>query len=69
MDWDEDMRRNKVRAVTMQCLLMMSVKLEPNFLEGRSEAAAIQYLRHFRKRNRLSIRRNPHNGCRKRSEV
>ncbi|KAE9338860.1 hypothetical protein PF008_g11849 [Phytophthora fragariae] len=63
------MRRNKVRAVTTRCLLVVSIKLEPHTLEGRSEAAAIQYLCRSRKRNWLSIRRNTHKGCRKRSEV
>ncbi|EGZ27724.1 hypothetical protein PHYSODRAFT_261575 [Phytophthora sojae] len=68
MDWIEDMRCNKVRAVTTRCLLMMSIKLEQQFLEGRSEAAAIQYLRRSRTRNQLSIRRITHKGRRKRSE-
>ncbi|KAG3137017.1 hypothetical protein PC128_g25812 [Phytophthora cactorum] len=69
LDWVEDMRRNKVRAVTTGCLLVMSIKLEPRFLDTRTEAAAVKYLRRFRLRNRLSIHRITHKGRRKRSEV
>ncbi|KAG3163983.1 hypothetical protein PI124_g6402 [Phytophthora idaei] len=68
LDWVEDMRLNKVRAVTGR-LLMMSIKLEPRFLDSRTEAATVEYLRRFRLRNRLSIRRITHKERRKRSEV
>lgn len=69
LDWVRDMRKNKVRAVTSRCLLMMSAHLEPRFLLGRSEQAAVEYLRRFRSRNGLSVRRITHKGRRKRSEV
>ncbi|KAF4148950.1 hypothetical protein GN958_ATG01866 [Phytophthora infestans] len=54
LDWVRDMRKNKVRAVTSRCLLMMSAHLEPRFLLGRSKQAAVEYLRRFRSRNGLS---------------
>ncbi|KAF4042412.1 Tc5 transposase DNA-binding domain [Phytophthora infestans] len=62
LDWVRDMRKNKVRAVTSRCLLMMSAHLEPRFLLGRSKQAAVEYLRRFRSRNGLSVRRITHKG-------
>ncbi|OWZ01635.1 Cytochrome P450 [Phytophthora megakarya] len=69
LKWVGEMRKEKVRAITSQCLLLMAVRLEPSFLEGRSERAAVEYLRRFRVRNNLSIRRITHKGRRKRSEL
>ncbi|KAK1945392.1 Tigger transposable element-derived protein 6 [Phytophthora citrophthora] len=69
LKWVAEMRKEKVCAITSQCLLLMSVRLEPSFLEGRSERAAVEYLRRFRVRNNLSIRRITHKGRRKRSEL
>ncbi|KAF4142988.1 DDE superfamily endonuclease, partial [Phytophthora infestans] len=69
LNWVEYMRCNKVRAVTTQCLLMMSVKQEPRFLDSRTKQAAVEYLRRFRLRNHLLIRRITHKGRRKKSEV
>ncbi|OWZ14492.1 LOW QUALITY PROTEIN: Cytochrome P450 [Phytophthora megakarya] len=69
LKWVGETRKEKVRAITSQCLLLMSVRLEPSFLEGRSERAAVEYLRRFRLRNNLSIRRITHKGRRKRSEL
>ncbi|ETP12006.1 hypothetical protein F441_12550 [Phytophthora nicotianae CJ01A1] len=69
LEWVNDMRKYKVRAITTRCLLLMSVRLENRFLEDRSEQAAIEYLRRFRVRNKLSVRRITHKGQRKRSEL
>ncbi|ETK76840.1 hypothetical protein L915_16839, partial [Phytophthora nicotianae] len=65
LEWVTDMRKNNVRAITTRCLLLMSVR----FIEDRSEQAAIEYLRRFRVRNMLSVRRITHKGQRKRSEL
>ncbi|ETO70945.1 hypothetical protein F444_12687 [Phytophthora nicotianae P1976] len=69
LEWVNDTRKYKVRAITTRCLLLMSVRLENRFLEDRSEQAAIEYLRRFRVRNKLSVRRITHKGQRKRSEL
>ncbi|KAK1930063.1 hypothetical protein P3T76_014297 [Phytophthora citrophthora] len=58
LEWVAEMRKGK-----------MSVRLEPSFLEGWSERAAVEYLRRYRVRNNLSIRRITHKGRRKRSEL
>ncbi|ETP27495.1 hypothetical protein F442_23228, partial [Phytophthora nicotianae P10297] len=50
-------------------LLGWVTDMQNRFLEDRSEQAAIEYLRRFRVRNKLSVRRITHKGQRKRSEL
>ncbi|ETP40108.1 hypothetical protein F442_12501 [Phytophthora nicotianae P10297] len=59
LEWVNDMRKYKVRAITTR---------KP-FFKDRSEQAAIEYLRRFRVRNKLSVRRITHKGQRRRSEL
>ncbi|KAE8956003.1 hypothetical protein PF011_g31623 [Phytophthora fragariae] len=55
--------------VTTECLLIMAARFEPRFLKDRSPAAATEYLRRFRQRHKLSIRRITHRGTKQRSDL
>ncbi|KAE8958104.1 hypothetical protein PR001_g31145 [Phytophthora rubi] len=47
----------------------MAARFEPRFLKDRSPAAATEYLRRFRRRHKLSIRRITHRGTKQRSDL
>ncbi|KAG6595738.1 Cytochrome P450 [Phytophthora cinnamomi] len=61
--------KNRARCVTSQCLLVMGARLEPRLLGERTQRAAYEYLRRFRDRNKLSIRRTNHRGVKQREEL
>ncbi|KAG6947065.1 hypothetical protein JG688_00015712, partial [Phytophthora aleatoria] len=63
------MRHNRSRCVTTECLLVMGGRFEPRLLSERTESAAVEYLRRFRLRNRLSIRRITHRGTKHLSDL
>ncbi|KAE8966889.1 hypothetical protein PR001_g28263 [Phytophthora rubi] len=69
LEWVTDMRRNRSKCVTTECLMIMGARFEPRLLSDRSERAALEYLRRFRLRNRLSVRRITHRGTKQRSEM
>ncbi|KAE8988254.1 hypothetical protein PF005_g21822 [Phytophthora fragariae] len=69
LEWVTDMRRNRSRCVTTECLMIMGARFEPRLLSDRSERAASEYLRRFHLRNRLSVRRITHRGTNQRSEM
>ncbi|KAE9133400.1 hypothetical protein PF007_g3356 [Phytophthora fragariae] len=68
-EWVKVMRRNKSKCVTTECLMIMAARFEPRFLKDRSPAAATEYLRRFRRRHKLSIRRITHRGTKQRSDL
>ncbi|KAE9210160.1 hypothetical protein PF005_g11550 [Phytophthora fragariae] len=49
--------------------MIMAARFEPRFLKDRSPAAATEYLRRFRRRHKLSIRRITHRGTKQRSDL
>ncbi|KAE9275098.1 hypothetical protein PR003_g29428 [Phytophthora rubi] len=69
LQWVIEMRKNKSRCVTTECLLIMAARYEPDFRVGRTRQAAIMYLHRFRRRNRLSVRRITHRGTKQREEM
>ncbi|KAE9262701.1 hypothetical protein PF008_g32531, partial [Phytophthora fragariae] len=69
LEWVTDMRRNRSKCVTTECLMIMGARFKPRLLSDRSERAALEYLRRFRLRNRLSVRRITHRGTKQRSEM
>ncbi|KAE9007678.1 hypothetical protein PR001_g16903 [Phytophthora rubi] len=69
LQWVIEMRKNKSRCVTTECLLIMAARYEPDFRAGRTRQAAIMYLHRFRRRNRLSVRRITHRGTKQRDEM
>ncbi|KAG6621412.1 Cytochrome P450 [Phytophthora cinnamomi] len=69
LEWVHQMRKNRARCVTSQCLLVMGTRFEPRLLGERTQRAAYEYLRRFRDRNKLSIRRITHRGVKQREEL
>ncbi|KAE9168112.1 hypothetical protein PF004_g28604 [Phytophthora fragariae] len=69
LQWVIEMRKNKSRCVTTECLFIMAARYEPDFRVGRTRQAAIMYLHRFRRRNRLSVRRITHRGTKQREEM
>ncbi|KAF1787750.1 hypothetical protein GQ600_5405 [Phytophthora cactorum] len=69
VEWVTEMRHNRSRCVTTECLLIMGGRFEPRLISERTERAAVGYLRRFRFRNRLSIRRITHRGPKHRSDL
>ncbi|KAG1692360.1 hypothetical protein DVH05_028689 [Phytophthora capsici] len=68
-EWVKVMRRNKSKCVTTECLMIMAGRYEPEFLRGRTTAAAVEYIRRFRRRHKLSIRRITHRGTKQRFDL
>lgn len=55
--------------VTTECLMIMSGRYKPRFLANRSDRAVRAYLRRFRLRHKLSIRRITHIGTKHRADL
>ncbi|KAE8896907.1 hypothetical protein PF003_g19089 [Phytophthora fragariae] len=68
-EWDSALLSFGSVGVTTECLLIMAARFEPRFLKDRSPAAATEYLRRFRQRHKLSIRRITHRGTKQRSDL
>ncbi|KAE9241691.1 hypothetical protein PF004_g6936 [Phytophthora fragariae] len=69
LEWIVNIRKNGYLCVSTNCLLLMHSKFSPALFASRSWAVSLMFIRHFLKRNRLTVRRITHKGRKKRSDM